>query len=244
VPTTRDEVGDLSRAFNEMGESLSQKGRVETAFRRYVSDHVLRQVLEHPEAVSVVGEAREVTVMFVDVRSFTRLSEGLDPEGVVRFLNDSFELISNCILDQGGTIDKYMGDAIMAYFGAPIETEDHPQRAVAAAIAVQRAVHERNQKLEATGRPFPHLAVGIAIHTGPVVVGNIGSERKMDYTAIGDPVNVCSRVEKLAGERVILVTEAVANRVRELVELEPRGTRQLEGREQPVTVYRVRYDGL
>jgi adenylate cyclase len=238
---TRDEVGDLSRAFNEMGESLSQKHRVESAFRRYVSDHVLRQVIDRPDAINLVGETREVSIMFVDVRQFTRLSEGLGAEGVVGFLNDAFEIITNCILEHGGTVDKYMGDAIMAYFGAPIETEDHVERAVAAAIAAQRAVQERNAKLEASGRPFIRLAIGIAIHCGEVVVGNIGSERKMDYTAIGDAVNVASRLEKLAGERVILVTQCVADRVRDRVQLEPRGTRQLEGREQPVTIYRVLY---
>jgi class 3 adenylate cyclase len=134
-----------------------------------------------------------------------------------------------------------MGDAIMAYFGAPIETDDHAERAVAAAIAIQRAVQERNHKLEVTLRPFVRLAVGIAIHSGRVVVGNIGSERKMDYTAIGDAVNVASRLEKLAGEGTILVTEAVASRVARLVSAEPLGTRQLEGREEPVTLFRVLY---
>ena len=173
------------------------------------------------------------------MRSFTRISEGLNPEGVVAFLNESFDVISKCLLENGATIDKYTGDAVMAYFGAPIPNDDHPFQAVAAAIAVQQAVAERNRSAKAPG--FVKLGVGIAIHSGEVVLGNIGSEQKMDYTVIGDPVNVCSRLEKLAGERVILVTQAVADHVRDRAELVPQGTRRLEGREQPVTVYSVNY---
>jgi adenylate cyclase len=240
-PRTRDEVGDLTRAFNAMGQSLTQKRRVETAFRRYVSDHVLRQVLDQPDAVSVEGEMREVTLLFVDVRRFTSLSEGLRPEGVVRFLNDAFELITSRLLDHGGTVDKYAGDAVMAYFGAPIQTVDHAERAVAAAISIQRSVRERNEKLEARADRGIHLGVGISIHTGSVVVGNIGSERKMDYTVIGDAVNVTSRLEKLAEEGSILITRRVAERVGRLVTLEGRGVQHLEGREQPVTIYEVLY---
>lgn len=239
--TTRDEVGDLTRAFNDMGESLTQKRRIETAFRRYVSDHVLKQVLDRPDAVALEGEMRDVTVLFVDVRRFTSISEGLGPQGVVRFLNEAFELITARLLDHGGTVDKYTGDAVMAYFGAPIETEDHAQRAVAAAIAIQRSVRERNQKLEARAQGGIHLGIGISIHTGRVVVGNIGSERKMDYTVIGDAVNVASRLEKLSDEGDILITGRVAERVRRLVDLEELGIRHLEGREQPVTVYAVHY---
>lgn len=237
----RDEIGVLSVAFNEMGERLSQKERIEHAFKQYVSDHVLKQVMEKGAQISTVGEARVITIMFVDVRSFTSISEELNPEGIVAFLNESFDVISKCLLENGATIDKYTGDAVMAYFGAPIPNDDHPFQAVAAAIAVQQAVAERNRVASAAGLNFVKLGVGIAIHSGEVVVGNIGSELKMDYTAIGDPVNVCARLEKLAGERVILVTQAVADCVRDRAELLPQGTRRLEGREQPVTVYSVNY---
>jgi class 3 adenylate cyclase len=238
-PSTRDEVGELARAFNEMRQHLAQKNRVETAFRRYVSEHVLREVLADPDAIALHGEMREVTVLFVDIRQFSRLAERVGPERTVAFLNESFELITNCLLSHGGTVDKYIGDAILAYFGAPVESSDHPQRAIAAAKAIQEAVHEHNAKGEALGEDFLRLDIGIAIHTGYVVVGNIGSELKMDYTAIGEPVNVANRLQKLARRGWILVTDEVAERVRSVVELESLGLHKIEGKDDPIGVHRV-----
>jgi adenylate cyclase len=236
---TRDEVADLAAAFNEMSRSLHEKKRVEIAFRRYVSDHVLREVLEAPEAIQLHGERREITALFVDIRKFSRLTNAIGPERLVAYLNSALELITNCLLQHGATVDKYLGDAVLAYFGAPIEAPDHPQRAVACGIAIQRAVRDRNTKLEASGQPFERLDVGIGIQTGEVVVGNIGSELKMDYTAIGDAVNVASRLQSLAGPGEILLTGEVYMRVRDMVDVERLGWRNLDGREQPVDVYRA-----
>jgi adenylate cyclase len=240
-PSSRDEVGVLTRAFNEMSESLGEKRRIETAFRRYVSDHVLREVVESPEAIHLKGELREVSVLYLDIRKFTRLTGSIGPERVVAFLNECFDLITGRLLEHGATVDKYIGDAILAYLGAPIETEDHAQRAVAAAIAVQRAIRERNQRCEASLQPFVRLEVGIGIHTGMVVVGNIGSELKMDYTAIGEPVNVANRLQALAGPGQIKITGQVRERVGELVQVKSEGPRVVEGVEHPIDVYEVLY---
>jgi adenylate cyclase len=240
-PTSRDEVGVLTRAFNEMSESLGEKRRIETAFRRYVSDHVLREVVESPEAIHMKGELREVSVLYLDIRKFTRLTGSIGPERVVAFLNECFDLITGRLLEHGATVDKYIGDAILAYLGAPIETEDHAQRAVAAAIAVQRAIHERNRRAEASLQPFVRLEVGIGIHTGMVVVGNIGSELKMDYTAIGEPVNVANRLQSLAGPGQIKITGEVRERLGELVEVKPEGARAVEGVDHPIEIYQVLY---
>lgn len=239
--TTRDEVADLTRAFNDMSASLSEKSRVESAFRRYVSDHVLQQVRERPGAVPVLGERRDITVLFIDIRQFTRLASGTDPEALVAFLNEAFELITERLLQHGATVDKYMGDAILAYFGAPIDSSDHLERAVAAAIAVQRSVEERNKACKSAGESFQRLDLGIGIQTGPVVIGNIGSELKMDYTIIGDPVNVANRLQKLARPGEIMITGDVAARLGDRARLESIGTRQLEGRDEPVSVLRVLY---
>ncbi len=241
LPTTRDEIGELTRAFNEMSESLSQKRRIESAFRRYVSDHVLRQVSDSKESIKLHGERREITVLFIDIRQFTRMASWVGPERVVAFLNEAFELITSHLLDHGATVDKYIGDAILTYFGAPIESPDHAERAVAAAIAVQRAVEERNRTMENQQEHFTRLNVGIGIQTGPVVVGNIGSQFKMDYTAIGDAVNVANRMQDLAGPGEILITADVAKRVGHLVESESLGMRQLDGRDAPVEAFRVTY---
>lgn len=241
-PTSHDEVGELTRAFNEMGDSLEQKQKIQQAFGRYVDDYVLSQLLESDDAdEKQAGIEREVTILFVDIRQFTRLSEGLEASAVVGLLNECFQLISDIILGRGGTIDKYIGDSVMAYFGAPVPHTDHALRAVTAAIEIARSVERRNRQLIL--QPGPEkgtpVSVGIGIHTGVVVVGNIGSDRRADFTAIGDAVNVAHRLEKLARPGEILVSEAVQKQVRGAARLRFEGERQLSGREEPVHVYSV-----
>ncbi len=245
-PTSRDEVGELTRAFNEMGDALQQKQRIQNAFGRYVNDYVLAQLLDGPEDEGRLGSERQVTVLFADIRSFTRLSEGMEAPAVVTLLNEIFQLASDHILDQGGTIDKFIGDSVMAYFGAPVPHADHPLRAVTAAIDIVRAVERRNQDLRGLAARASRVpaSVGIGIHTGLVVVGNIGSDRRTDFTAIGDAVNVAHRIDRLAGPGEILISEAVHRRVRGAFRLSFRGERQLSGRLEPVHVYSVEPDPM
>lgn len=241
-PTSGDEIGELTRAFNEMGDALEQKQRIQQAFGRYVDEHVLNQLLESGDDEKQAGIEREVTVLFVDIRQFTRLSEGLEAQHVVSLLNETFQLISDIILERGGTIDKFIGDSVMAYFGAPVPHSDHPLRAVTSAIEIIRAIDRRNQQLSTVSPRGPaqaDIGIGIGIHTGLVVVGNIGSDRRTDFTAIGDAVNVASRLEKLAKPGQILVSEVVQKHVRGPVALRFEGERQLSGREESVHVYSV-----
>ncbi|HEX9814612.1 MAG TPA: adenylate/guanylate cyclase domain-containing protein [Myxococcota bacterium] len=242
-PTSRDEVGELTRAFNEMGDSIEQKERIQSAFGRYVSDYVLSQLLEGPDGEPQSGIEREVTVLFVDIRRFTHLAEGLQAPRIVSLLNEIFQLVTDRILDYGGTVDKFIGDSVMAYFGAPIPDPNHAVQAVSTAIEIRKATAERNRQIKADGTP-ERLAVelGIGIHTGPVVVGNIGSDHRTDFTAIGDPVNVAHRLEKLARPGEILVSEAVQRRVRSVVPMRFEGERQLSGRAEPVHVYSIHPD--
>jgi len=243
-PTSRDEVGDLTRAFNEMGDSLAQKQRVQRAFGRYVDDYVLDQLLESDDGEVQSGVERETTIFFVDIRSFTRLSEGMTAPQVVALLNEIFQVISDPILEHGGTIDKFIGDSVMVYFGAPIPHADHPQRAVRAAVQIVDSIAERNQRAESEeGTDFVPVEVGIGVHLGNVVVGNIGSDRRSDFTAVGDAVNVAHRLEKLAAPGEILVSEAVHRRVRGAVPMRFEGERQLSGRAEPVHVYAVEGPG-
>jgi class 3 adenylate cyclase len=239
-PISHDEVGKLTRAFNEMGDALAQKQRVQKAFGRYVNDYVLSQLLESDENEEQKGIEREVTILFADVRRFTRLSEGMKAPDVVALLNEIFHLVSDRILENGGTIDKFIGDSVMAYFGAPVPHPDHAQRAVNAAVQILEAIAERNDRKRQRGaaKPAP-VEIGIGVHMGNVVVGNIGSDRRTDFTAIGDAVNVAHRLEKLARPGEILVSEAVQRRVRGAVQLRFEGERQLSGREEPVHVYSV-----
>jgi len=235
-PTSRDEVGELTRAFNKMGESLLQKERIQRAFGRYASDYVLNTLLESPEGTELAGAEREVTIVFADIRRFTLLSEGMKASDVVALLNEIFQLFSDRLLARGGTIDKFIGDSVMAYFGAPVPNPDHAVDAVSTAIDIEQAVAERNQQLGGDGL---RVEVGIGIHTGVVVVGTIGSDRRTDFTAVGDAVNVAHRLEKLARPGEILVSEAVQRRVRGTVKLRFEGERQLSGRKEPVHVYSV-----
>jgi len=235
-PTSQDEVGELTRAFNRMGESLQQKDRIQNAFGRYASDYVLNALLESPEGTQLEGAEREVTILFVDIRHFTRLSEGLKARDIVALLNEIFQLTSDLILANSGTIDKFIGDSVMAYFGAPVPDPQHAVKAVNAAVEMVQAIARRNTGLS----PDAHgVGIGIGIHTGMVVVGNIGSDRRTDFTAIGDPVNVAARLEKLARPGEILVSEAVQRRVRGSHKLRFEGERQLSGRVEPVHVYSV-----
>ncbi len=238
-PSSGDEVGELTRAFNQMGESLQEKERIQNAFGRYASDYVLNQLLEGPEEGGLEGAEREVTILFADIRRFTRLSEGMKAADVVALLNEVFQLASDCILAHGGTIDKFIGDSVMAYFGAPVPHSDHALRAVRAAMDTERAMAARNANRERSGR----VEVGIGIHTGQVVVGTIGSDRRSDFTAIGDAVNVAHRLEKLSRPGEILVSEAVQRRVRGACQLNFEGERQLSGRLEPVHVYSVDLSG-
>jgi len=180
-----------------------------------------------------------VTILFVDIRQFTRLSEGMDASHVVSLLNECFQLISDIILGAGGTIDKYIGDSVMAYFGAPVPQADHALRAVTAAIDIARAVDRRTARLAASEDEGVPVSIGIGVHAGTVVVGTIGSDRRQDFTAIGDAVNVAHRLEKLASPGEILVSEAVQRQVRGAARLRFEGERQLSGREEPVHVYSV-----
>jgi class 3 adenylate cyclase len=242
-PTSRDEVGELTRAFNEMGDALLQKQRIQNAFGRYVNDYVLNQLLEGPDGETLAGMEREVTILFADVRGFTHLSEGLKAPAVVALLKEVFQLASDRILERGGTIDKFIGDSVMAYFGAPVHQPDHVLRAVSAAIDILRSIEARNRRvsLSAAPRGSP-VQIGIGIHTGLVVVGDVGSDRRSDFTVVGDAVNVAHRLEKLARPGQILVSEAVQRTVRGAKRLRFEGERQLSGREEPVHVYSVDFD--
>jgi adenylate cyclase len=239
-PTSRDEVGELTRAFNEMGDSLLQKQRIQNAFGRYVNDYVLAQLLDGPEGDALAGIEREVTVLFADIRGFTRLSEGMEAQKVVALLNEIFQLVSERILERSGTIDKFIGDSVMAYFGAPVPHSDHALRAASAALDIVRVIESRAHRAAEAIIP---VEVGIGIHTGTVVVGNIGSDHRTDFTAVGDAVNVAHRLEKLARRGEILVSEAVKRRVGSELQLRFVGERRLSGREEPVNVYAVEKDG-
>ncbi|MCP1727823.1 adenylate cyclase [Natronospira proteinivora] len=171
--------------------------RVRRMLSQYVSPAVLAEVVDRYEdhISAEVGTDEEMTILFSDIRGFTGISESYPPAQVVELLNRYLSRLSDAIFDHDGTLDKFIGDAIMAFWGAPIRVADHADRAVLAGLAMQRQVDALNQELEAEGQPL--LRTGIGLHSGRVVLGNIGSDRKLDYTVIGDNVNLASRIEGL-----------------------------------------------
>jgi adenylate cyclase len=183
----------------------------------------------------------ELTVMFTDIIGFTPLSEHMPPADVATMLNRHFEMLNACIEAEGGTLDKYIGDATMAFWGAPEAVPDHAARACRTALAIAAAL----EKEEASGASSP-VRIKIALHTGPLIVGNIGARSRMNYTVIGDTVNVCSRLESLTGEFdegrpvTILVSGEVVAAAGDGFLFEPLGERTVKGRARPVEIWRLK----
>ncbi|RMF15712.1 MAG: adenylate/guanylate cyclase domain-containing protein [Candidatus Dadabacteria bacterium] len=182
-----------------------QKKEIRGAFQTYLSPAVVEQVIEDPSKLALGGEKRELTVLFSDVRGFTTISEALDAEELANLLNEYLTPMTDLVFKHGGTLDKYMGDAVMAFWGAPIPQEDHAFRACDCALEMMRVLHELQRDFEARG--YPPIDIGIGINTGPMSVGNMGSTQRMDYTVMGDAVNLGSRLEginKTYGTHIIV----------------------------------------
>lgn len=234
---SRDEVGLLARAFNDMVHGLKERERLKNTLARYVSDDVAARILTERSDLELKGELREVTVLFLDIRGFTSISERLSPREVVAMLNDYFEAIIEVVFKHHGTINKFIGDAVMAIFGAPFAVDDAPMRAVRAAVEIEQAVAAVNHRRREAG--LATVAIGIGINTGSAIAGNVGSERRMEYTVIGDDVNLAQRLEGLAREGEILVSQATYDKVRDRVQSRAREPVQVKGKTIPVWVYEI-----
>lgn len=235
-----DEFGVLTRAFNEMAASLWEKEFIKNTFERYVSKELAHEILQHKEELHLGGEEKEITVLFCDLRGFTTLSEKLSPAEVVSLLNTFFSRMIEVISGHQGMVDKFMGDAIMALFGAPIRRDNDPLHAVRCALEMQRQVGILNQERINQGQ-HP-LSMGIGINTGAVVAGNIGSIHRMEYTVIGDTVNVASRLEGISRSGDVLITEATYLQVKDSVRVTPIPPMLLKGKSEQINIYRV--DGV
>jgi adenylate cyclase len=235
---SRDEVGVLTRAFNEMVEGLRQRDFIRNAFGRYVSPEVAKTLLESPDGLRLGGHKREITVLMSDLRGYTRFAERGDPAGVMAVLNDYLGHMAEVVIAHGGTINEFIGDAIFAVFGAPVEHADHAERAAATALAMQRANDALNRANAERGRP--RFEMGIGLHTGEAVVGNIGSEQRTKYAVVGAAVNLAARVEGCTVGGQILMTAATAERLTDLAELTPPVSVELKGLAAPVDLYELR----
>lgn len=232
-----DELGQLADAFNQMTAGLAERDRVRNLLGKVVSPEIATQLLA--SELKLGGEEREVTILFSDLRDFTSLSEQLPPTEVLALLNRYLDRMSGIIERHGGVIDKYIGDAIMALFGAPVPLTDAPARAVAAAREMAQALDALNRELAAEGKPT--LAFGIGINTAHVVAGNMGSKNRLNYTVIGDGVNLASRLESLtknpAYATSIIVSEATLAGITPRPAARELGEVTVKGKREAVRIY-------
>jgi adenylate cyclase len=229
-----DELGTLGDAFNKMGTELFRQSMMRESFGKYVGPEVLDMITKTPGQSWLKGQRHEASILFADIRGFTAYAEGREPEEVVEKLNEFFAIATEVILEHGGYIDKFIGDSVLAVFGVPVSQEDHKKRCINAAVAMQQELHQAAQG----GNPLLD-AVGIGIASGIVVAGNIGSQVKMEYTVIGDSVNVASFLNSLAGAGEIIVgsdTETDLEHIFDMERLEPQ---KVKTREELVNVFRV-----
>jgi sigma-B regulation protein RsbU (phosphoserine phosphatase) len=235
------EVAHLARSFNRMGDHLvdyiAKRDFIRDTFGRYVTQDVVKRLLESEEALELGGEIREVTILMSDLRGFTALTAGMDPEQVIIFLNRYLGKMIEILLDHHAVIDEIVGDGILAFFGAPEKMEDHPLRAVACALHMQGAMEEINRLNAADS--LPHLEMGIGINTGHVVVGNIGSEKRTKYSVVGAHVNFTSRVEAYALGGQVLIGASTYARVKDHIEVGDIIQAQMKGVPGAVTIYDV-----
>ena len=216
-----------------------EKRHIRGMFQRYVSPDVVDKLIEDPAKLRLGGEKRHLSVLFSDIRGFTTISEKLVPEELLNQLNQYLSAMTAVVLSNGGMLDKYVGDAIMAVFGAPLEVENHALAACKTALEMIEELKSLQQEWENEAKPI--LDIGIGIHTGEMIIGNLGSTKRMDYTVIGDNVNLASRLEgvnKELGTHVI-----ISGATRQLVENHVRtrdlGDITVKGKERPVAIYEL-----
>jgi len=218
-------------------ERLAREEVARANYSRFLPEYVVKQMLDNPESFKLGGVNQTITVLFADIRGFTRISEHAPPEKIVNLLNRYFSAMTDIIFAHGGTLDKYLGDGLMALFGAPTTTPQDAANAVNAAVAMQRRVIGINNELRIEG--LPEIGVGIGLHTGEATVGYIGSERRSEYTAIGDTVNTASRLESNSKGGEILLSDATAKVARGRYKLKPREPITVKNRQQPVILWEV-----
>jgi adenylate cyclase len=212
-----------------------QKAMILATFGRFVAPAVVEQLLQAPEQVALGGTLQEVTVLFADLEGFTSISEHTAPDKLLAVLNRYHTLMVGIVRENGGTVDKFMGDGLMALYNTPLAQADHALRAVRTALSIREALVAFYEQLEADFR----CAVNFGIHTGMAVVGNVGAPELMNFTAIGDTVNLAFRLQELSSKGCILVSEETHRRVQDQVGSKSNGSTSVRGRATPVTTYEI-----
>ena len=216
-----------------------EKKKVKGAFQYYVTASVMEEILKYPDKLKLGGDEKELSVLFSDIRGFTTISEKIPPEALVGLLNEYFTAMTDIVFKYEGYLDKYIGDAIMAVYGAPVEQEDHALKACLTAIEMMEMLRYLQKKWESEG--LPRIDIGIGINTGKMIVGNMGSKRRFNYTAVGDNVNLASRLEGLTKDYgvPIVISETVYEKVKGELQCRELGSVKVKGKEIPTKIYEL-----
>ncbi len=230
---------DSARSHEELARRMVER----QAFERFLSPAIAERIVQNPDAIQLGGENQTVTILFSDIRGFTRMSEHMEPHAVVELLNQYFSEMTDIIFDSGGTLDKYLGDGIMVLYGAPLPMPDAPLRAAKAAIEMQRSLAGLNAEWESRGQQ--PLRMGVGVNTGAVTAGNIGSPKRMDFTVIGDAVNLSSRLCSNAAAGQILISESTYQQLNGKIPARRLPPIMVKNKEKPVELYEVPWqDGV
>ncbi|MBN1687348.1 MAG: PAS domain S-box protein [Spirochaetales bacterium] len=238
----------LTLLFTDQTSERELKSRVDIAveerrvikdmFARYMSQEVVQNLMEAPDRVKLGGAKRMATVFFADIRGYTSFSEGKDPQYIIKVLNDYFSAAVEIVINHHGYIDKFIGDCIMAAWGVPLQSEaEDAFHAVSCALEIQNLV--ASQKRKFFHGDAEHLRIGIGMHTGTLVAGNLGSSRRMDYSVIGDTVNVAARLEGVAGAGDVIITQNTTDLIGDAFKLEKMKPVSVKGKSEPIPIYRV-----
>ena len=237
TPASGDEIGELTRSFVHMGRGLEEREKLKETFGKFVNKEIADLVLKGE--VKLGGERKSATVFFSDIRDFTAISEKLEPEEVVEFLNEYMTRMVGCVNATSGVVDKHIGDAIMAVWGAPVSYGNDTEHAIDGALMMRKQLAEFNRGRGGEKRPV--IRIGCGINTGPVLAGQIGSEERMEYTVIGDTVNLASRIEQLNKPfgTDILISQDTYSIVKHLYRVEPMQKIRVKGKAEPLQIYAV-----
>lgn len=234
----RELIARVDRSLKSKSSSDRLKRSEEhtrVTFERFVAPQIVEQLLNNPDSIALGGKIQEVTVLFADLEGFTSLSERTDPERLLHVLNVYHALIGRIIARYGGTIDKFIGDCVMALYNTPVQQEDHIARAVKSSLHIQDEIYWFHQRLEEDYR----LRINIGINSGMAVVGNVGTDRLMNFTAVGDTVNIAARLQDMASRGQILVAQNVYDATQDFVVGRVRGSLPVKGRQQSVSVVQI-----